>query len=94
MLKPEKECVTKDKAVPSEFEFTCDAPSSQENCRSKIESSENASIPSLRPAKQRKGDVLIESSPEKVAAENLCTHRGSTPIPGSTMQSKATPMSY
>ncbi|KAK8455891.1 hypothetical protein SEVIR_4G237800v4 [Setaria viridis] len=87
MLKPEKSLIGEDNADPSVLEFTCDAPSQEDNCQATIKSTENGSIHDLSPAKQPNVCLLIKSSPEKMDAEKLDT--GSASIPGSTVQLNA-----
>ncbi|CAL5053564.1 unnamed protein product [Urochloa decumbens] len=86
-LEPEKNHIAEDKANPSEFEFTCDSPSPEDNRQASIKSTENGPIHDLSPAKQPEGCLLIKSSPEMIDAEILNT--GSALISGSTLQLKA-----
>ncbi|CAN6220917.1 unnamed protein product [Urochloa humidicola] len=86
-LESEKNHIAEDKADPSEFEFTCDSPSPQDNRQASIKSTANGSIHDLSPAKQPEGCLLIKSSPEMMDAEKLDT--GSASISGSTLQLKA-----
>ncbi|PAN23473.1 hypothetical protein PAHAL_4G094800 [Panicum hallii] len=86
MLKPEKNHIGEDNAGPSEFEFTCEAPSPEDNCQASIKSTENGSIHDLSPSKQPKGCLLIKSSPEMMDVEKLGT--GTASISGSTVQLK------
>jgi hypothetical protein len=79
-LQPEKNHIGEGNAAPSEFEFTHVAPSPQDNCQAGISSPKNGSIRILSPAKQPKGGLLINSSPEKMDAE--------IPDTGCSMQSK------
>ncbi|CAN6207367.1 unnamed protein product [Urochloa humidicola] len=86
-LEPEKNHIAEDKADPSEFEFTCDSPSPEDNRQASIKSTGNGSIHDLSPAKQPEGCLLIKFSPEMMDAEKLDT--GSALISGSTLQLKA-----
>ncbi|CAN6216435.1 unnamed protein product [Urochloa humidicola] len=85
-LESEKNHIAEDKANPSEFEFTCDSPSPEDNRQASIKSSANGSIHDLSPAKQPEGCLLIKS-PEMMDAEKLDT--GSASISGSTLQLNA-----
>ena len=85
--KPEKNHIGEDNADPSEFEFTYEAPSPEDNCQASIKSTENGSIHDLSSSKQPKGCLLIKSSLEMMDVEKLGT--GSASISGSTVQLKA-----
>ncbi|GJN38737.1 hypothetical protein PR202_gb27806 [Eleusine coracana subsp. coracana] len=83
MTKPERYHMTEDKTSLSEFEFTCDASSPKEKCRSKIEPPKNVLVPSLCQARP-KGDMLIKTTPKMMTCEKLDTT-------GDNMHSNATP---